>query len=266
MATTLLFFTPPVVPFTFSENVHEALEARAAPLKLTLVAPAVAVIVPPPQLPVCPLGVATTNPAGNVSVKLTPVKFVPVVFDEGFASVKLRLVIPFTAIAEAPNVLLIVGAYGTSTVNVAVAVFPVPVSFELTVTLLFFVPVVVAVTLTPTVHVAVPPAFAAKLPPVKLTLVAPATPVAVPPHVFVKLFGVDTTSPAGKLSVNANPVAVPLVLGLAIVNVNDVVPFWVMKVAPNALLIAAPFDTTRLAVAVLPVPPLVELTLPVVLV
>jgi len=32
-----------------------------------------AVIVPPPQLPVKPLGAATASPAGNVSLKATPV-------------------------------------------------------------------------------------------------------------------------------------------------------------------------------------------------
>jgi hypothetical protein len=32
----------------------------------------VAVIVPPPQLPVKPLGVETTKPAGNVSLKPIP--------------------------------------------------------------------------------------------------------------------------------------------------------------------------------------------------
>src|SRR5205814_9782857 len=47
---TELFFTPAVVPVTFMENVHEALGARVAPESETVPDPAVAVIVPPPQL------------------------------------------------------------------------------------------------------------------------------------------------------------------------------------------------------------------------
>src|SRR5437899_1730407 len=70
---TLLFFTPAVVPATFTLKVHDALAANVAPARLTLPEPAVAVMVPPPQLPVRPFGVATTRPAGRLSVNATPV-------------------------------------------------------------------------------------------------------------------------------------------------------------------------------------------------
>src|SRR5579864_9594618 len=50
------------------------------------------------------------------------------------------------------------------------------------------------------------------------------------------------------------------------VNVNDVVPFSGMLAAPKALVIVGGVATVKLAEAVLPVPPLVELTAPVVLV
>jgi len=73
VACTLLTFTPIVVPVTLTENVHDALDARLAPDKLTEDAPGVAVIVPPPQVPVKPLGVATTRPDGRLSVNATPV-------------------------------------------------------------------------------------------------------------------------------------------------------------------------------------------------
>src|SRR6185312_13997419 len=49
-------------------------------------------------------------------------------------------------------------------------------------------------------------------------------------------------------------------------NVSDVVPFSGMLAAPNALAIDGGAATVKLAVAVLPVPPLVEVTFPVVLV
>jgi hypothetical protein len=79
-----------VLPVTFTEKVQLAESASVAPARLTEDDPAVAVIVPPPQAPVSPLGVETTRPAGNESVKATPVKLVPAL---GFVTVKFRLVL-----------------------------------------------------------------------------------------------------------------------------------------------------------------------------
>jgi hypothetical protein len=67
-----LFLVPAVLPVTFTANVQELLAARVAPDKPIAPAPAAAVIVPPPQLPVRPLGVRTIRPAGNASVNPTP--------------------------------------------------------------------------------------------------------------------------------------------------------------------------------------------------
>src|SRR5260370_4198 len=69
---TLLFFTPVEVPVTFTWNVQLPPTARVAVARLTVVEPAVAVIVPLPQEPDNPLGVATTRPAGRLSVNPTP--------------------------------------------------------------------------------------------------------------------------------------------------------------------------------------------------
>jgi hypothetical protein len=127
---------------------------------------------------------------------------------------------------------------------------------------LFFTPAVVPVTLTETVQLA----LAASVPADKLTDPDPATAVAVPPQLLVR-FGVDAiTRPAGKLSVKAIPFNVTFVLGFWMLNVSEVVPFSGMLAAPNALVIDGGEATVRLAEAVLPVPPLVEVTLPVVLV
>ena len=71
-----MFFEPAVVPVTFTENVHELLAVRLAPDKLTMFVACVAVMVPPPQLPVRPLGVDTANPTGSVSLKATPLRLV----------------------------------------------------------------------------------------------------------------------------------------------------------------------------------------------
>src|SRR5262249_52080244 len=124
---TLLFFTPAVVPVTLTEKVQLALAASDAPERLMLPAPAVAVIVPPPQEPVRPFGVETTRPAGRLSVKATPFS-VTLVF--GFVMVKLSEVLPFSGILAAPNTLAMLG--GVATVRFAVAVLPVPPLVELT--------------------------------------------------------------------------------------------------------------------------------------
>ncbi len=71
-----------------------------------MAAPAIAVIVPPPHEPVSPFGVATTRPAGSVSVKPTPVSAVPAF---GLVSVKVSVVVPFTTMLAAPKALAIVG-------------------------------------------------------------------------------------------------------------------------------------------------------------
>src|SRR4029077_11115874 len=68
----VLFFTPEVVPVTFTVSVQVLLTAIVPPVSGTLPDPATAVGVPP-QVLVSPLGVATTKPAGRVSVNATPV-------------------------------------------------------------------------------------------------------------------------------------------------------------------------------------------------
>jgi hypothetical protein len=127
VTVTELFFTPPVVPVTFTLKVQEVVLARVAPERLTLPEPATAVMVPPPQEPVRPFGVETTRPAGRVSVNATPVSEV-VVF--GLSMVKLSEVLPFTGMEAAPNTFVIVG--GVATLRFAVAVLPVPPFVEVT--------------------------------------------------------------------------------------------------------------------------------------
>jgi hypothetical protein len=79
--------------------------------------------------------------------------------------------------------------------------------------------------------------------------------------------GVDTTKPAGRLSVNATPVnATAFATGLLIVKLSEVEPVNGRVVAPNVLVITGGLATVTFAVAVLPVPPFVELTAPLVLV
>ena len=72
-----------------------------------------AVIVPLSHEPVSPFGVATTSPAGKVSVNATPVS--DTAFAAGLVMVKVKLVVLFSGIVAAPNVLLMVG--GATTVQ-----------------------------------------------------------------------------------------------------------------------------------------------------
>ena len=106
-ALVVLFCVPVAVPETLTLKLHEALTASVAPERLTLLDPAAAVIVPPPQLPVRPLGVATTSPAGIVSVKPIPLR--EYLEPLGFDRVKVSDVALFKATLAAPNAFAIVG-------------------------------------------------------------------------------------------------------------------------------------------------------------
>jgi hypothetical protein len=109
----VLTLVPLLVPVTLTIKLQDALAASPNDERLMLPVPAVALGVPavtPPevvrQVPPWPFGVATTSPAGRTSVKAiacTPV-------DEfGFAIVKVRLVLPPTAMELAPNAFAKVG-------------------------------------------------------------------------------------------------------------------------------------------------------------
>lgn len=237
---------------------HELFVARLDPDKLTLPEPAAAVAVPP-QVLASPLGVATTNPAGRLSVKATPVSAMLLL--TGLVIVKLSEVEPFKGILAAPKALTIVG--GVATERLAVAELPVPPFVELTAPVVFTkFPDVVAVMLTTTVQ----EVCAAMEPPVSEMLPEPATAVAVPPHVLDSPLGVATTSPTGNVSVNAVPVsATELAAGLVSVNVRGVVPFSGTAAAPKALAMDGGATTLMLADAVPPAPPSLEFTFPVVL-
>lgn len=135
-AEVVLLAVPAAAPVTFAENVHVPPAASDPPERL--IALPAAAMVPPPQLPVNPFGVDTVRLLGRVSVKPTPVS-PTVVF--GFVTVKLRLVVPFSGMLDAPKALTSVGA--ATTVTLAIEVLPAPPSVEFTVTELFFTPAVV---------------------------------------------------------------------------------------------------------------------------
>ena len=121
LTVTLLFLTPAVRPVTLTLKLQEAPPARLASANWTNELPAVAVIVPPPQDPISPLGVATISPTGRLSTKPTVDK-AAVAF--GLLSVKLRLVVLFNGTLAAPKTLVMLGGAVPRTVKVALAAFP----------------------------------------------------------------------------------------------------------------------------------------------
>ena len=106
--TALVVFVnvPEEVAVMLTAKLHEALSARVAPVRLTLPAPAAAVIVPPPQLPLRPLGFASTCPDGSVSVNPIPVR---ARLGLGFEMLKVRFVAPFNATLALPYAFAIMG-------------------------------------------------------------------------------------------------------------------------------------------------------------
>ena len=105
----VLVMRPTTVPsdFTFRLTVQVDTPATVAPVVVMRFPPAVAVDVPP-QVDARPFGVATTRPAGNVSVKATPVSGSGFEFD----TVSERLVVPREAIPAAAKALEITAGAG----------------------------------------------------------------------------------------------------------------------------------------------------------
>jgi hypothetical protein len=130
---------------------------------------------------------------------------------------------------------------------------------------LFFVPAVIPVTFTENVQ----PALATSVAPESEMVPDPAVAVMVPPpHDPVRPFGVATTKPPGRGSLNPMFDSEAPELGFCTVNESDVVPPTGIVAAPNTFEIeggTAAAVTPKVALAVEPVPPFVEVTAPVVL-
>jgi hypothetical protein len=161
---------------------------------------------------------------------------------------------------------LLVTVGGTSTAIDALAVPPVPPLVELTLpVVLVLTPAVVLVTLPVTVQLAPTP----RLLPLTVKPVEPTAPPVRPPKQVVPR-AVDTVIPAGNESLTVTPVrGRVLVAGFVMVTVTVEVPvFRAMLAEPKDLVMVGGTKamTVRVAVAVPPVPPFVEVTLPVVFV
>src|ERR1700691_4900546 len=266
----VLVWDPEMVPVIFTVIVQDAETAMFPPVRLTLPLPATAVAVPP-QLLTSPLGVATSSPAGNVSVNATPA--CAAVLAAGLVRVNVRLVVPFNAISGAPNTLAIDG--GATTIRVADAATPGPPSLDaIALVVLTWVPAMVPITFT----VILQSELAARVPAERLTLPLPATAATVPPQLLDIPLGDATTIPDGNVSVKASPVNPVAAFWLKTKKVNCVEPFngtlvedvfgtprgfWNFAgpdFSPNDLLNWGGSTTVRFAEEVLPVPPSVEVT------
>jgi hypothetical protein len=128
----VLLFIPMLVAVTLTEKEQTPLAAIDPAAREIPPEPGFAVIIPRPHVPVSPLGVATTSPAGRLSVNPTPVRPIPLL---GFVIVNVRVVLAFTGIVAAPKALTIVG--GAATVRLAVAVLPVPPFVDVTLPVVF---------------------------------------------------------------------------------------------------------------------------------
>lgn len=98
------------MPVTPTVIVQASLAAIAAPLRLIVEVPAVAVIgaVPKPQVVPRPLGVAISRPPGRTSEKLTPVKALAL----GFVMLKVSGVVPPCTMGVVVNDFASVGGSG----------------------------------------------------------------------------------------------------------------------------------------------------------
>src|SRR5215470_3582224 len=162
------------------------------------------VVTVPPQIVAEAL--ATVKPVGSVSVNARPVS--ETVFAAGLVIVNVSEVVAFNAMLEGWNTLAIDG--GATTLMLAEAVPPVPPSVELTFpVVLFCSPAAVPVTFTEKVQ----ELLAARVAPDRLITFVPAVAVIVPPpQEPVRPFGVETTRPAGSVSLKAMPLSEVVVL------------------------------------------------------
>jgi hypothetical protein len=176
--------------------------------------------------------------------------------------VKVSDVEPASPMEVAPKALAMLG--GVATVKFAVAVLPVPPLVEVTApVVLVETPGLAAVTFALNVQ-DVPADIVA---PVRLTAPEPAVAVIVPPpHDPERPLGVATVIPAGNVSVNVTPAnGAVFAAGFVIVKLRVELPFGEMAVGLKAFTMDGGATTTRLAEAVPPGPPSIDVTFPVVL-
>src|SRR5258708_902816 len=254
-APVVLVYWPAAAPVTVTENTHWLFTAIVAPVSVIPVG-FVVVSVPPQVLDEL---LATVSPVGSVSLNATPVS--ATVFAAGLVIVNCNELVAFRAMLVGLKTLAMVG--GATTVRVAVLlVVPVPPSVEVIApVVLFSSPALVPVTFTEKVQEDPAAGDAVNDPLLRVMVLLPAVAVTVPlPQAPVSPFGVATTTPAGRLSVNAIPLSALAVFGFVMVKLSVLFVFSGTLIGLKALLMVGGATTMRLAVPVLPLPALPELT------
>jgi hypothetical protein len=214
--------TPATDDVTETVIAQLALAGSEAPESATLVAPAAAVTVPLVHVVAAFGAGATFTLAGSVSVTPTAVSAIAVF--EVFATVIVRVEVPFTAIAAGAKLFVTASPDALPTLSSADAAAPLVAPCVVTIALagIVFVQIPAVELATVTVMVHVP--FAATLPAASATEADPATAVTVPVPQVVDAFGVAaTTTLAGSASVNVMPESAALpaaVFATLIVNVD----------------------------------------------
>lgn len=231
----------------------------------TVPEPAIA-IAEPPQLPVSPFGVATTKPAGKLSVNATPFKSdsdggLVMGLVVGLVMVMVIVLIVPGAMRAGLKVFAITG--GPITVRVLMLlVVPAPPSVELTTpVVLSFAPGVLPVTSTEKKQSDPAAGKAVRVPPDKLIVPLPGVAMIAPEPQEPVIFGFAAiTTPDGKMSLKATPLSALVLFSFLIVKVRVLFAFKVMLSGLKPLKMMGGSTTVRLALEMLPVPPSVEVT------
>lgn len=212
---------PPLVAVTLTENEQLLFATRVKEFILITLLPGLAEIAAA-QVPVKPLGEATTRPLGSGSPNEMFSRSVLVL---GLLRLKVSTVVPPTGIVASAKALAMVG--GTTcedAVTVSVAVLlgsPAPLSLaEIGPVALLYTPEVAAVTSTEikqepldvgskrvgaralTLRTGLRPTAGPRSPPDKVIVPDPGVAVTVPSQLFDNWLGEATTTPAGSTSVN----------------------------------------------------------------
>lgn len=224
-ALVVLSLLPPLVAVTLTENEQLLFEPRLSAFMLIVLLPGVAEM-EAEQVPVKPLGEATTKPLGKESLNEMLRSSVPAPGlmrgpTLGLPRLKVNTVVPPVGIVASAKALAMVGARtceAAFTVNVTVLLgSPAPLSFaEMGPVVLLNTPGFAAVTSTEIKHEPLEegskrvgalrtgrsPTCGAKSPPDKLIVPDPGVAVTVPSQLFDSWLGDATTTPAGSTSVN----------------------------------------------------------------
>ena len=242
-----------LVTFTFTTQLPAP---NTVPLAMVNLLSAAVAVTPEQVVPVVSTGLVLVMPAGYVSVN-SPVSVIALVL--ALLIVTVSVDVPPGAMVEGVKDLASVGTFRI--VNVAVAAGATPAEVDSAPVVLTAAPEVLLVTASLTTQ----PPTGIDVPLAMLKLPAPLPAVTPAQVVPVVTAGLVLVSPAGYVSVNTPDSVIALALVLPMVTVSVDVPPGAMAVGSKDFASEGAASTVSDAAAVLPVPPLVDVTLPLML-